>query len=219
MAGDLAPRPMVQVRRSTRRRRTVAAYRDGDTVVVLIPARFSLAEEREWVQKMLTRLESRERRSRRQRGDAELEARARQLVKQYFDPEVRPVSVRWVGNQRGRWGSCTPADGTIRLSDRLRDMPDWVVDYVLVHELAHLRVPGHGADFWALVDRYPRAQRARGYLEGVAASAGIAFSEDGQLGGLTGADRSRPGDPPAAEAGCEDTGHGPAPVDRAGRAG
>jgi predicted metal-dependent hydrolase len=186
MAGDLAPRTMVQVRRSTRRRRTVAAYRDGDTVVVLIPARFSAAEEREWVQKMLVRLDSRESRTRRGRGDAELEARARQLAKLYFDGTIHPVSVRWVSNQRGRWGSCTPGDGTIRLSDRLRAMPGWVIDYVLVHELAHLRAPGHGPDFWALVDRYPRAQRARGYLEGVAAAAGIAFSDDGSLGGLTG---------------------------------
>jgi predicted metal-dependent hydrolase len=134
---------------------------------------------------MLVRLDSREARSRR-RGDAELEARARQLARVYFDAQVEPVSVRWVTNQRGRWGSCTPADGTVRLSDRLRPMPAWVVDYVLVHELAHLRVPGHGPDFWALVERYPRAQRARGYLEGVAAAAGIAFSIDGGLGGLTG---------------------------------
>lgn len=186
MAGDLAPRTTVQVRRSTRRRRTVAAYRDGDTVVVLIPARFSLAEEREWVQKMLARLDSRERRSRRGRGDAELETRARQLAKQYFNGTLQPVSVRWVSNQRGRWGSCTPGDGTIRLSDRLRSMPGWVIDYVLIHELAHLRAPGHGPDFWALVDRYPKAQRARGYLEGVAAAAGIGFSDDGSLGGLTG---------------------------------
>jgi predicted metal-dependent hydrolase len=186
MAGDLAPRPTVQVRRSTRRRRTVAAYRDGDIVVVLIPARFSVAEEREWVQKMIERLDTRERRVRRGRGDAELEQRARQLARQYLDDTIRPVSVRWVSNQRGRWGSCTPSDGTIRLSDRLRAMPGWVVDYVLVHELAHLRAPGHGPDFWALVDRYPRTERARGYLEGVAAGAGISFSEDGDLGNLTG---------------------------------
>jgi predicted metal-dependent hydrolase len=195
MAGDFTSPTAVQVKRSVRRRRTVAAYRDGDTVVILIPARFSVAEEREWVQKMLARLDSREARSRR-RGDAELEARARQLARLYLDDQARPVSVRWVTNQRGRWGSCTPADGTVRLSDRLRPMPAWVVDYVLVHELAHLRVPGHGPDFWALVERYPRAQRARGYLEGVAAAAGIAFSIDGGLGGLTG---ENPGEVEPAE--------------------
>lgn len=163
----------VQVRRSARRRRTVAAYRDGDTVVVLIPARFSAVEEREWVKKMLARLDARDRRSRRPRGDAELEARALRLAATYLGDEVRPVSVRWVSNQRGRWGSCTPAEGTIRLSSRLRGMPDWVIDYVLLHELAHLIVPSHNAEFWALVARYPRSERARGYLEGVAATAAI----------------------------------------------
>jgi predicted metal-dependent hydrolase len=131
------------------------------------------------VKKMLARLDARDRRSRRPRGDAELEARAQQLARAYLDPGLRPVSVRWVSNQRGRWGSCTPSEGTIRLSSRLSGMPDWVVDYVLVHELVHLRIPGHGPDFWELVERYPRAQRARGYLEGVAAAAGLDLSDEG----------------------------------------
>jgi predicted metal-dependent hydrolase len=94
------------------------------------------------------------------------------LAVRHLDPSVEPTSVRWVDNQRNRWGSCTPADGTIRLSRRLVGMPDWVIDYVLFHELAHLLVPGHGPEFWALVARYPRAERARGFLEGVAATAG-----------------------------------------------
>jgi predicted metal-dependent hydrolase len=76
-----------------------------------------------------------------------------------------------VSNQACRWGSCTPADATIRLSDRLRVMPSWVVDYVLVHELAHLLEAGHGPRFARLVDRYPKAERARGYLLGVSAGA------------------------------------------------
>jgi predicted metal-dependent hydrolase len=83
-----------------------------------------------------------------------------------------------VNNQNGRWGSCTPADRTIRISDRIQDMPDWVIDYVLLHELAHLVVPSHDDRFWELVGRYPKSERARGYLEGITAAAGLALAED-----------------------------------------
>jgi predicted metal-dependent hydrolase len=101
-------------------------------------------------------------------GDAELMARAIDLSHRYLDGRARPASVRWVDNQVQRWGSCTPADRTIRLSSRLLGMPDYVIDYVLLHELAHLLVPGHGKVFWAELAGYERLERARGYLEGVA---------------------------------------------------
>jgi predicted metal-dependent hydrolase len=177
-----AARRGVEVRRSRRRRRTVAAYQDGDRVVVLIPARFTPAEEAEWVQKMVARLEARERRS--HRGDDALATRARELSRRYLGGAVTAKSVRWVDNQGSRWGSCTPSDRTIRLSSRLQGMPPWVVDYVLLHELAHLAVPGHGPRFWALLEAYPRTERARGYLEGVAATAGLDLSDtadDGEI--------------------------------------
>ncbi|MFE2615903.1 M48 family metallopeptidase [Micromonospora chalcea] len=167
-------KPVVEVRRSQRRRRTVSAYRDGERVVVLIPDQFSRAEESEWVDRMLARLAARE--GRFARSDAELLARAGRLIDSYlpeYDSAAVPASVRWVTNQNGRWGSCTPADRTIRISHRIQDMPDWVIDYVLLHELTHLIVPSHNAEFWALVARYPRSERARGYLEGVAATAAI----------------------------------------------
>lgn len=160
--------PRVEVRRSRRRRRTVSAYRDGDTVVVLVPATLSRAEEEEWVRTMLARLERRERR--RPRSDAELMERAAALSDRYLGGLARPESVRWVTNQQSRWGSCTPGDGSIRLSTRLRPMPEWVVDYVLVHELAHLLEPGHDEAFWAWVDRYPRKERAQGFLLGWSAA-------------------------------------------------
>jgi predicted metal-dependent hydrolase len=83
-----------------------------------------------------------------------------------------------VATMRTRWASCTPVDRTIRLSDKLREMPGWVQDYVLLHELAHLLVPGHDANFWALVGRFPRTERARGYLDGVSAAANLAFADD-----------------------------------------
>ena len=171
-------KPVIEVRRSKRRRRTVSAYRDGERVVVLIPAQFSRAEEREWVDRMLERLAVREQRAR--RTDSELTARAQRLAARYLPDHpgaARPTSVRWVQNQNGRWGSCTPADGTIRISHRVQEMPDWVIDYVLLHELSHLVVANHSAAFWALVGRYPKSERARGYLEGVSAAAGLGITE------------------------------------------
>jgi predicted metal-dependent hydrolase len=157
------PQPLVRVERSARRRKTVTAYRQGDTVVVLLPARMSRREERQWVTTMLERLAERERRSQ-PPGDEQLDRRARMLARRYLDGQAEPRSVRWVGNMRARYGSCTPEDRTIRLSDRLAAYPGWVRDYVLVHELAHLLVPDHSRAFWNLVARYPMAERARGFL-------------------------------------------------------
>jgi predicted metal-dependent hydrolase len=168
--------PNVEVRRSTRRRRTVSAYRDGDKTVVMVPSRLSKAEEEQWVATILRRLAERERR--RRPSDSALHDRAGELSRRYLDGLAEPVSVRWAHNQRSRWGSCTPDDGTIRLSTRLRGMPGWVLDYVLVHELAHLLVPGHGPDFWELVCRYPKSERARGYLEGFVAAANLPDEDD-----------------------------------------
>jgi len=161
-------RPRVQVRRSTRRRRTVTAFHEDGGVVVCIPARFTRAEEVQWVERMLVRLSARDRR--RHLDDGELSDRARTLSERYLGGAAAPSSVRWVGNQRSRWGSTTPADGSIRLSSHLQGLPTWVVDYVLLHELVHLLVPGHGDDFWALLEAYPRTERARGFLEGWSAA-------------------------------------------------
>lgn len=168
----------VDVRRSAKRTRTVSAYREGDTIVVMIPARLTRAEEREWVDTMVARVTKAERR-RRPTDDALL-TRAMVLSDRYLDGKCTPSSVRWVDNQLNRWGSCTPADRTIRLSARMHGMPSYVVDYVLLHELAHLLIPGHGREFWDLVERYELTERARGYLEGTSAagSLGLADTDD-----------------------------------------
>jgi predicted metal-dependent hydrolase len=166
---DSAIPPYVDIRRSKRRRRTVSAYRDGDRVVVLMPDRLSAAEEAKWVETMLARLDRQRHRSR--VSDEKLLERARNLACRYLPEVPEPASVRWVTNQNRRWGSCTPADRSIRLSARMQVMPAWVVDYVLVHELVHLVEPSHSKRFWSYVRRYPKAERAEGYLEGVAAAA------------------------------------------------
>ncbi|WP_461171882.1 M48 family metallopeptidase [Arthrobacter sp. Z1-9] len=176
----------VEVRRSARRTRTVAAFWENGTAVVAIPARFSAAQEKEWVQRMLAKLHRQgERRSasgrKRPASDAALAAHAAQLSERYLGGKAVPASVRWVSNQNSRWGSATPADGTIRLSDKLRPMPQWVIDYVLLHELAHLLVASHNAAFWKLLEEYPDTARAKAFLEGVsfAMARGLPGSEAG----------------------------------------
>lgn len=155
----------VEIRRSTRRRRTIQAYRDGDRTIVLVPAHLSPEQEREEVARLVARLDARVART--PAGDEELMARARTLSDRYLQGRAVPTSVRWVTNQTQRWGSCTAATGAIRISDRVRDMPDYVVDHVVLHELAHLIEPNHSPRFWALLADYPHAVKAEGFLEGV----------------------------------------------------
>jgi predicted metal-dependent hydrolase len=167
----------------------VAAFWENGTAVVAIPARFTAAQESEWVHRMLEKLHrqgTRRAQKRRQQPatDAALAAHAAVLSARYFGGRAVPTSVRWVSNQNSRWGSATPSEGTIRLSDKLRPMPQWVIDYVLLHELAHLLVAGHNAAFWKLLDAYPETARAKAFLEGVsfATSRGLAAAADGGPG-------------------------------------
>ncbi|PFG67596.1 hypothetical protein B0O41_2416 [Propionibacteriaceae bacterium ES.041] len=160
----------IEVRRSARRRRTVSAYRSDGRIVVLLPARMSRSEEARWVREMVLKVQAREARTRGPQQPSELLTRALALQQRFLAPQLdqvrAPISVTWVANQNSRWGSCTPENATIRLSDRLRVMPAWVVDYVLLHELAHLAERDHGPRFWALLAAYPRTEEAKGYLAG-----------------------------------------------------
>lgn len=154
--------PDVEVRRSARRRRTVTAYRENGRTVVLVPARMGQREIARYVDDLVKRLDAR----RPLQDDDELRQRAQQLSQTYLEGKATPSSVRWVNNQRRRWGSCTPVDATIRLSSRMRGMPDFVIDYVLLHELVHLLEPTHGPDFEKWMKDYPHLTQARAFLEG-----------------------------------------------------
>lgn len=151
------PWDRVEIVRSARRRRTVASeVRDG-ALVVWVPAWMSAGEVETWVDTM-----SRRHRRRRSTERVDLGTRARRLARAHDLP--MPASITWSERMERRWGSCSPAERTIRVSAALAGFPDWVLDYVIVHELAHLAVAGHGPDFWALVERYPRSERAIGFL-------------------------------------------------------
>lgn len=144
--------------RSAKRRKTAQARLVDGRLEVRIPARSSKAEETRLVEQFRRRFDRRGTSS----GRVDLAVRARHLAHAHDLP--RPTDIRWVTNQAHRWGSCTPATGVIRISDRLAGFPTWVIDHVIVHELAHLVERRHDARFAALVARYPLAERAEGFL-------------------------------------------------------
>ena len=147
----------VDIVRSARRTKTAQAVINGGRIKVMVPARMPEAEVQrvafEMSQKLLRKRSSHE---------VDLVDRAHRLARSHDLP--RPSSIEWSPRQNMRWGSCTPLTRSIRISDRLGSMPLWVLDYVIVHELAHLVIDGHGPEFDRIVDRYPLAERARGYL-------------------------------------------------------
>lgn len=147
----------IEVVRSARRRRTVGAQLKGDVLRVSIPGWMSRADEAEWVERMAA---SFRRKMRAERLD--LPARAKRLAAAHQLP--LPTRISWSDSMTSRWGSCSIDQRTIGLSTRLARFPDWVVDSVIVHELCHLVEPGHGPEFWALAHRYPKMERAIGYL-------------------------------------------------------
>ena len=152
----------VQIIRSQKRRKSVSAELKQGVLVVRAPARMTDAELTPIIDKLRQRLAKRRRPS--PPTDTDLEKSAQQLNREYFNGRLRWQSIRYVTNQNKRFGSCTPATGTIRLSHRLAAMPAWVLNYVIVHELAHLEEANHGPNFWKLVNQYPLTERARGYL-------------------------------------------------------
>jgi predicted metal-dependent hydrolase len=140
-----------------------------------VPAGMPEAEREEWAERMRARLERRLRRAR--PTEERLDERARVLNRRHFGGRLRWTSIAFA-EQTSRWGSCTFGAGVIRISTRAAGLPDWVLDYLLVHELAHLEVPHHGPAFWDLVNRYPLTERARGYLIALDHQAGRPEAEE-----------------------------------------
>jgi len=156
-------RPEVEIRASTRRRKTATAFYESGRIVVLVPARLSVQERQSLADRLVDRLLNRTSRS--VVSDDALRARAAHLGDRHLGG-VRPRSIRWAGNQNRRWGSCTPSTRDIRISHRLQVVPGWVLDSVIVHELAHLLEASHSRRFHELAGRYPRLAEADAYLLG-----------------------------------------------------
>jgi predicted metal-dependent hydrolase len=155
--------PPIEIIRSHNRVKTASARMVDGTLVVRMPAHISPEEERRLLDKLVPRVIKAERRHSPDRLP-DLKRRAAELNRRYFGGRLKVREIRWVSNQGKRHGSCTPSNATIRISDRMGSMPLWVLDYVIVHELAHLIEGNHSPAFWDLVYRYPLTERARGYL-------------------------------------------------------
>lgn len=157
--------PAIELQRSARRRRSASAFVREGRIVVQLPAGLSVAEEDRLVRRLVDKVSGRQR-ALEAGGDAELAARAARLADRFVDG-IRPTAIRWSSRMTRRWGSCSVASGEIRISQELAAFPGRVLDYVIVHELAHLLEPNHSVAFHRIVDRYPDAARARGFLDGV----------------------------------------------------
>jgi len=173
--------PSYDVRRSPRRRRTMTVYRENGRLVAVVPAHLTARQEATLLPPLVARFLQREAGRTVPAEADELSGRAHDLFDRFLAAQVGqalpPVTVAWVANQHKRWGSCSPASGRIRLSDRLRGMPLWVGDYVLLHELVHLFEPTHSPRFHRLLSAYPQHERAQGFLEGFQAATGVTAAD------------------------------------------
>lgn len=137
-----------------------------------MPEGLTTEERDRHVKELTSRLQKKRAASR-----VDLVARARALANEYDLPE--PTSITWSSRQQQRWGSCTPATGAIRLTNRMSAFPLWVIDYVILHELAHLVEPNHSAAFHDLIENFPQSDKAEGFLLAVSLGHAGTLSEDG----------------------------------------
>jgi predicted metal-dependent hydrolase len=156
--GLFAEEPPVQIIRSKRRKKTIQASQRNGVLTIVVPENISKREERHWTKEMLEDI----RRTRRT-TDSELSQAAYVLAERYRLPI--PRIIRWIPNQRSRWAFCDIDKQEIGICENVKNFPQWVGDYVIVHELAHLVEPAHNSEFWKMVHRFKKAERARGYLE------------------------------------------------------
>ena len=156
--------PEYRVVRKERRKRSISAFRQAGVIEIHIPARLSKRQELELIPEMIEMVLKREAKAR--KGDDQLLKIALEILEKYLpDFYERPTSITW-RSMNERWGSCTTVDGTIRISDRLINAPDYVLNYIIFHELIHLRVHAHDQNFYEYLERYTDQVKAEAFLEG-----------------------------------------------------
>ena len=172
----------VQLRRDKRLKKTLRWERLPDGSLLLrVPNRFPRHKVNTLLEQVATQLDQTNLVQSR-RTDADLQQRAELINRKHFEGKIQWNAIRWVSNMQLRLGSCTRGgvtDGQIRISDKIKNWPDWVVDYVIAHELLHRRHPNHSEAFWNdLKAAYPLTERARGFIHGVGFAAGQPLEDD-----------------------------------------
>jgi len=155
--------PQITIIRSRRRKKTIQTKSQDGHLWIYLPAGMRPKEEQRWIERMMKKNERWVQKKTARESDSWLLQRAQELCKKYFNRQL-DFCITYVTNQHSRFGSCTSLDRSIRISDRVKTMPVWVQDYIIIHELAHLIYPNHSKEFWEIVNQYKYAERAKGYL-------------------------------------------------------
>jgi predicted metal-dependent hydrolase len=172
----------VDFRRDKRLKKTSRWERQPDgSLLVRVPFRYPRYKVISLLEQVATQIDKTEA-LRLRRTDADLQERAELINRKYFDEKINWTAIRWVSNMDARLASCTrggPTDGQIRISDKIKNWPDWVIDYVVAHELLHRIHPNHSQAFWnKLRATYPHTERARGFIHGVGFPTGRPLEDD-----------------------------------------
>lgn len=149
-----------------KRVKNINARLHGRTLSVSAPYRVSVRELDDTIIELARKLVRRSRADA-LNSDGGAAAIARKVALRF--PEPPDVNeVLFVTNQTSQWGSYSPQTGIVRLNAALRQMPPWVLEAVVAHELAHTFYLDHSPEFWELVRSVcSKTDRARAFLEGV----------------------------------------------------
>lgn len=150
----------IKIIKSWRRHRTASARIKNGVLYIRLPALIPPFQ----AEKIIAKFKQSAQKRQAAPSSADLAKRAYALNQRYFNGQLKYDSITWSANQNSLHGSCSPRRETIRISSKLKRVPKWVLDAILVHELTHLLVPNHGRKFWQIANRYPLMERSRGYL-------------------------------------------------------
>ena len=169
----------VEIKHSKRRKRTISAKLDGDTMYIYAPQGMREKELHKVIENFKKRFDRRNLKKKLNK-EKKIKDVFNRLNKRYFDGQIKITSIEYVTDQERKFGCCNYRKKTIRISHYLAEMPGWVRDYVIVHEMAHILQPNHSKSFWDIVYHYKLTERARGFLIATGLSAATPKLESGE---------------------------------------